>query len=175
MFVAKKLREQNITGYVIYMFQVEDVIRAYGLDLERICEEYLPRFQYSDEQLRQEREWYEALIRMMREEGVQQSGHVQVVRNTIMLLADRHQELLRDPKQPFYSAAYYKALPFIVELRAHGADKEKSEIENCLDALYGATLLKMQGRELSAQTQQALAPITHLLESLAELYSVHSS
>ena len=75
MFVAKKLREQNITGYVIYMFQVEDVIRAYGLDLERICEEYLPRFQYSDEQLRQEKEWYEALIRMMREEGKEQSGH----------------------------------------------------------------------------------------------------
>ena len=105
MFVAQKLRAQNITGYVIYMFQVEDVIRAYALDIDRICQEYLPRFQLSDDQLRQEREWYEALIRMMREEGVQQAGHVQVVRNTITLLSDRHQELLRDPKQPFYGAA----------------------------------------------------------------------
>lgn len=170
MFVAQKLRAQNITGYVIYMFQVEDVIRAYALDIDRICQEYLPRFQLSDDQLRQEREWYEALIRMMREEGVQQAGHVQVVRNTITLLSDRHQELLRDPKQPFYGAAYYKALPFIVELRARGAAREKDEIENCLDAVYGATLLKMQGRELSTQTQQALAPITHLLELLAENY-----
>ena len=175
MFVAQKLRAQNITGYVIYMFQVEDVIRAYELDLERICREYLPRFQYSEEQLRQEREWYDALIRMMHEEGTQQSGHVQVVRNTIMLLSDRHQELLNDPKQPFYSAAYYKALPYIVELRARGAGREKDEIENCLDAVYGAALLKMQGRELSAQTQQALAPITRMLELLASLYSNQNS
>lgn len=172
MFVAQKLRAQNITGYVIYMFQVEDVIRAYALDLDRISQEYLPRFQYSDEQLCQEREWYEALIRMMNEEGVRQSGHVQVVRNTMMLLSDRHQELLRDPKQPFYSATYYKALPFIVELRARGAGREKDEIENCLDAVYGAALLKMQGRELSVETQQALAPITRLLELLAEKYKI---
>ena len=52
MFVAQKLRAQNITGYVIYMFQVEDVIRAYALDIDRICQEYLPRFQFSDDQLR---------------------------------------------------------------------------------------------------------------------------
>jgi len=168
MFVAQKLRQQNIIGYVIYMFQVEDVIRAYDLDIERICQEYLPRFHYDDEAIPQVREWYEGLIRMMREEGAQTAGHVQVVRNTIILLADRHQELLHDPKEAFYSAAYYKALPFIVELRGRGAQHEKNEIENCLDAVYGATLLRMQNREISPQTQQALAPITHLLEMLSE-------
>ena len=108
---------------------------------------------------------------MMQEEGVRQSGHVQVVRNTIILMAERHQELLADPKQPFYSAAYYKALPFIVELRSKGDNREKNEIENCLDALYGATVLKMQGRELSDGTKQALQPITHLLEMLSKLYN----
>ena len=45
MIVAQKLRKQNISAYIIYMFQVEDIIRAYGLDVDRICDEYLPRFQ----------------------------------------------------------------------------------------------------------------------------------
>lgn len=152
------------------MFQVEDVIRAYGLDLDRICKEYLPRFQYSPEQIDGQRDWYAGLIRMMQEEGVQESGHVQVVKNTLLLMADRHRELLADPKQPFYSAAYYKALPYIVELRTKGRNKEKDEIENCVDALYGATVLKMQGRELTDETKQALQPISHLLEMLSQLY-----
>ena len=172
MIVAQKLRKQNISAYIIYMFQVEDVIRAYGLDVERICKEYLPRFQYTEEQIADQRECYDGLIRMMKEEGVQESGHVQVVKNTLQLMAERHQELLADPKQPFYSAAYYKALPYIVELRSKGMGKEKNEIENCVDALYGATVLKMQGRELTDQTKQALQPITHLLEMLSNLYKV---
>ena len=171
MIVAQKLRQQNISAYIIYMFQVEDVIRAYGLDVDRICDEYLPRFQYTREQIADQRDWYAGLIRMMQEEGVQQSGHVQVVKNTLMLMFDRHQELLADPKQPFYSAAYYKALPFIVELRSKGMNKEKNEIENCVDALYGATVLKMQGRELTDETKQALQPISHLLEMLSKLYN----
>lgn len=154
------------------MFQVEDIIRAYGLDVDRICNEYLPRFQYTKEQIEEQRDWYAGLIRMMQEEGVQESGHVQVVKNTLLLMADRHQELLQDPKQPFYSAAYYKALPYIVELRSKGSGKEKNEIENCVDALYGAAVLKMQGRELTDQTKQALQPISHLLELLSKLYKV---
>ncbi|MBR6169096.1 MAG: DUF4924 family protein [Bacteroidaceae bacterium] len=171
MIVAQKLRKQNISAYIIYMFQVEDIIRAYGLDVDRICNEYLPRFQYTKEQIADQRDWYAGLIRMMQEEGVQECGHVQVVKNTLMLMFDRHRELLADPKQPFYSAAYYKALPFIVELRSKGMNKEKNEIENCVDALYGATVLKMQGRELTDETKQALQPISHLLEMLSKLYN----
>lgn len=174
MIVAQKLRKQNISAYIIYMFQVEDIIRAYGLDVDRICNEYLPRFQYTKEQIADQRDWYEGLIRMMQEEGIQESGHVQVVKNTLLLMADRHQELLADPKQPFYNAAYYKALPYIVELRSKGMNKEKNEIENCVDAIYGATVLKMQGRELSDETKRALQPITHLLEMLSKLYSPES-
>lgn len=170
MYVAQKLREKNITGYVIYMYQVEDVIRAYNLDLDRIKEEYLPRFQYTPEQEEKVAEWYGNLISMMREETVQEKGHVQVLRNTMILLSDRHAELLHDPKQPFYSAAYYKALPYIVELRAHGSNREKDEIENCLDAVYGVTLLKMEGKPVSEDTLQAMQPITHLLELLSQLY-----
>ena len=170
MHIAKKLRAQNICGYVIYMFQIEDTIRAYNLDIERLCNEYLPRFGYKEQEFTETKEWYEGLIRMMHEENAVSHGHVQVTRNTIILLADRHQELLADTKQPFYSVAFYKALPYIVELRSHGKNRDKNEIENCLDAIYGATLLKMQGKELTDATKKALAPITQFVEMLSQLY-----
>ena len=31
MFIAEKLRQQNVTAYLAYMYQVEDVVRACGL------------------------------------------------------------------------------------------------------------------------------------------------
>ena len=79
------------------------------------------------------------------------------------LLEDHHKELLADSDEQEYKSAYYKALPHIVALRAQGNNKYKHEMENCIDALYGATLLRMQGKELSAGTQAALKPISELL------------
>lgn len=163
MYIAKKLRGQSVSAYLIYMYQVEDLIRAYGLDADRIAAEYLPRFGYDEKQMAQAKEWYESLARMMKEEGKEQTGHVQVVQNTLDLLEDRHQELLADKDKQDYRAAYYKALPHIVALRTQGNNKDKHEMENCIDALYGATLLRMQGKELSAGTQAALKPISELL------------
>ena len=129
--------------------------------------EYLPRFGYDETQMKQAKEWYESLVRMMREEGKEESGHVRVVQNTLDLLEDHHQELLADSDEREYRDAYYKALPHIVALRAQGNNRDKHEMENCIDALYGATLLRMQGKEISAGTQAALKPISDLLR-LAE-------
>ena len=164
MFIAKKLRSQSVSAYLIYMYQVEDLVRAYGLDADRIVAEYLPRFGYDEQQMKDAREWYESLVRMMKEEGKEQSGHLRVVQNTLDLLEDHHRELLADQDEHDYRAAYYKALPQIVALRQQGNNKNKGEMENCIDALYGATLLKMQGKELSAATQAALKPISELLQ-----------
>ena len=170
MLIAKKLRKQNLVAYVLYMYQVEDIIRSYDCDIQKIAEEYLPRFDYDDEELEQALQWYDGLARMMHEEGCRKRGHVQVVRNTIFLLADRHRELLADPQESIYNATYYKALPFIVELRDKGNGKMKPELETALDALYGITLLRMQNKPIGAETSAAISAISTLLNMLAEKY-----
>ena len=169
MEIAKKLKDQNICEYLLYMWQVEDTIRAFGFDLERIRGEYLPGFRLTETEEKEEMEWYENLIRMMHEEGCMERGHLQINKGTLLLLADLHDELLKSPKHPFYSAAYYKALPFIVELRARG-DKEVGELETCLQCLYGVMLLRLQKKEVSSETQAAVTAISHLLAMLADAY-----
>jgi flagellin-specific chaperone FliS len=108
---------------------------------------------------------------MMKEEGCNERGHVQVVRNTIFLLADRHRELLADPQESIYNVAYHKALPFIVELRSKGNGKMKSELETALDALYGITLLRMQDKAIGQETAAAISAISNLLNMLSEKYN----
>ena len=169
MFVAKHLKESSVCEYLLYMWQVEDTIRAFGLDIDRIEAEYVSRFQLDEARERMEVQWYGDLIRMMQQEGCSQKGHLQINRSTLSLLVDLHQTLLQSPKQPFYSAAYYKALPFIVELRARGS-KDVGELETCLNCLYGVMMLRLQGREVSDDTQQAVAVISHLLALLSDAY-----
>lgn len=171
MFIADLLKKQSISEYLLYMWQMEDTIRAYGLDADKMAEEYIPQFKLDETKSTQLKEWYESLIQMMREEGVTERGHLQVNNNVIIYLTDLHTQLLKSSKHPFYSAAYYKALPFIVELRSKSEDSQKkNEIENCFDALYGMMLLKAQKKEVSPGTASAMDKIAHFIGLLSGYY-----
>ena len=168
MFISRQLKQQNIAEYLIYMWQVEDLIRAYKCDLETIRQQLVAR--YPAEQQAELAQWYEDLIEMMRREEVMRQGHLQINRNVIKWLTDLHLQLLASSKFPYYNAAYYKALPFIVELRAKGANKEEPELETCFEALYGILLLKLQKKEVSEETKKAQEAITTMLSMLSTYY-----
>jgi hypothetical protein len=101
---------------------------------------------------------------------VLQSGHLQINKNVIITLTDLHCRLMHSQKFPFYQAAYYKALPFIVELRAKGG-QDKSELENCFDALYGVWMLRLQRKEVSRETAGAVADIVKFVGLLSDYYA----
>ncbi|MFV0545470.1 MAG: DUF4924 family protein [Bacteroides sp.] len=166
--IAQQLKERNIAEYLIYMWQEEDLIRANECRMEQIEERVLTK--YPEEQRVELREWYGNLITMMSEEGVVESGHLQINKNIIIKLTDLHQALLASPKFPFYSAAYFKALPYIVELRSKNGQKDEPELETCFEALYGVLLLRLQQKSVSAGTQEALQQISNLLSMLANYY-----
>ncbi len=46
------------------------------------------------------------------------------------------------------------------------------EIETCLSALYGLLMLRLQHREISGETQSAIAQISSLLRMLALKYKM---
>ena len=123
-----------------------------------------------DEQRAEMVEWYANLVEMMRLEGVEQSGHLQINKNVIISLTDLHYRLMHSQKFPFYQAAYYKALPFIVELRAKGG-QDKTELDNCFEALYGVWMLRLQRKEVSADTANAVADIVKYVGLLSDYYN----
>ena len=170
MFISKQLKENNIAEYLIYMWQVEDMIRANGWDMEKIKKNIVDSYPLTEEQKVELTQWYIDLIEMMRRENVMEKGHLQINKNIITWLTDLHLQLLRSSKFPYYSAAYYKALPYIVELRAKGANKEEPELETCFEALYGILLLKLQKKEISEETKKAQQAISGLLAMLSNYY-----
>lgn len=169
MFVAKELRKNSIAEYLLYMWQMEDLIRVYGCSLPVIKREYINKFDFTEEQKEEELDWIGNLIRMMNEEGKREYGHLQINEVLLKDVCDLHHRLLQSSKFSFYNAAYYKALPFIVELRNKG-DKDISEIETCLDALYGIMMLRLQKKAISPETEKAIKEITTLVGLLSDYY-----
>lgn len=170
MFISQELRKQNIAEYVLYMWQVEDIIRAYNCNLTLIRRDYISRFDsLTDEQREEMVDWYGNLIRMINQEGCREKGHLQINKIVVQQMTELHAQLLDSPKFPFYSAEYYKVLPFIVELRNKG-DKDVSEIETCLHALYGMMLLRLQNKEITPNTANAVKEITTFLGMLSDYY-----
>ena len=170
MYIAQELRKKNIAEYILYMWQVEDTIRAFGCQLSRIRREYIEQFDYTDEQMEEETDWYGNLIRMMNEEGCRERGHLQINKTTLMMLEDLHRQLIDSTKFPFYTSEYYKVLPYIVELRNRGANKKENEIETCFNSLYGVMMLKLQKKDISPDTAHAVKEITTLIGMLNDYY-----
>ena len=168
MKIAQTLKEKNIAEYLLYMWQVEDLIRANGCDIDRLKANVISRF--PEEERPALEEWYANLCDMMRAEGVTERGHLQINRNVILNLTELHGALLASTKYPFYNAAYFKALPFIVELRQRNGHKEEPELETCFEALYGVLLLRLQKKEISAGTAKAMEAISSFVSLLANYY-----
>lgn len=167
MIIASQKRKENIAEYLLYMWQIEDLIRANNLDLDEIKSNVIDKYVLTDSQRKEMVEWYESLIDMMRTENVEHRGHLQINKNVVIQLADLHQMLLRDQRFPEYSVEFYRTLPYIVELRAKAGENMTGEIETCFNALYGTLLLRLQGKEITADTQNAIAQISRFIAMLA--------
>jgi hypothetical protein len=167
MIIAQRKRKENIVEYVIYMWQVEDLIRACHLDPDEIESRVISQYDQPEEVKREIRRWYRELIDMIRIEGVTERGHIGISKHVIAELADLHSRLLKSPQETIYGSLYYKALPAIVQLRGKSGGEEMNEIETCLTAIYGYLMLKMQQREISAETMDGIKRISGLLALLA--------
>ncbi len=171
MIIAQNKRKENIAEYLLYMWQVEDIMRAYGLDINKIKAFIIDRYDVDDNTRKAITDWWEGLIMMMQHEGKKETGHLQINKNVLIRLTDLHNELMQSPKYPEYGAEFYKTLPFIVELRAKTPQEQQvGELETCFNALYGTLMLKLQGKEVSKDTQVAIAQISHFIGTLAAYY-----
>lgn len=170
MFIAEQKKRENIAEYMLYMWQLEDILRACELDIDKVQQVLIDPTNYSTEKKEDARKWYLQLIEMMKQEGKEKEGHLDVNNIILSQLSDLHLRLLKNGVEKEYSEIYFKTLPFIVELRGKSNVKDASEIEVSFTALYGYLLLKLQKKEVSTNTATAISQISALLRHLSEKY-----
>lgn len=149
-----KSKKDNIAEYILYLWQMEDYLRAFPQNADATPELH-------------------ELNEMMHREGIMDGGHLQLANNALSELEGLHAQLLDE--DAMYRAAVIRLTPQLNLFKAKTDRPTMSDIEACLVLLYQIMMLRLQKREISAETTAVQTQATQLLQYLSKLYLVNST
>lgn len=169
MFIAQKKKETNIIEYILYMWQIENIIRACQFNSSLIKSNIISQMGLTENDMEIVTEWYNNLIVQMRSQNLQQTGHLAFTRDLITELSLLHQTLLKTHSDRSYGTLYSNARPDIFDLQKK-QPKQLNEIEACLNGMFGLWMLKLGKKEITMETKQSFDRISKLLAQLGKNY-----
>ncbi|MCH7410322.1 DUF4924 family protein [Belliella sp. DSM 111904] len=163
--IAEKKLQANLPEYIIYMYQMEDLIRAYDFNLADIRQYVISHYPVSDEEKLATERWFSHLSEMMKVEGVNKTGHLSMIQKHVDTLAVTHWQLLKEDQT--YYQIYHKAKPHIIQMimDANGEDIG-NEIQICINGVYGFLLAKLRSRDIPKGYGEAIETFGDVLSYL---------
>ena len=170
MLVAQEIRKTNIAEYILYMWQVEDLLRACQFNVELIEKKLVSRFNADEKTAIEIAAWYNNLSLVMEKEYIQEKGHLQVIVNLISDLNEFHLKLIETQKDERYGELYRMNRDAISEFIQKSGNAVQNEVEACLNALYGVLLLKLKAVEITPQTRSTVEGFGQMIGHLSARY-----
>ena len=144
-----KSKKQNIAEYILYLWQMEDYLRAFPQNADATPELH-------------------ELNEMMHREGIMDGGHLAIANNALEEMEELHATLLNE--DAMYRAAIIRLTPQLNLLKAKTDRPTMSDLEACFTLLYQIMLLRLQKREISPETAAVQQQATQLLQFLSKTY-----
>ena len=170
MQIAKKTKDNNIAEHFLYMFQIEDLIRANQFDLETITYTILKPQIKDEKTLEAYKKWYQDLIKQMKSEGITKQGHLSEINEILMEILLLHNTLLNVIKEPKYLKAFENALSSLKEFQQKSGSADINLIEIGFNALYSKIILRLKKTPITDATEEAFQSISQMFAYLAAYY-----
>jgi len=94
MLIAQQKQQENIAEYIIYMYQMEDIVRAFQFDLDKIVQYIVQPAVKTEHELVDNKKWFEDVIRQMKAQRLEQQGHLADIQDVVIELSYLHNTLL---------------------------------------------------------------------------------
>lgn len=146
-------KKDNIAEYILYLWQMEDYLRAFPQHADATPELH-------------------DLNEMMHREGIVEGGHLALATNALSEMEELHAQLLDE--DALYRAAIIRLTPQLNLLKAKTDKPTMSDIEACLVLLYQIMMLRLQHREISPETAGVQQQATQVLQFLSKTYYANS-
>ncbi|MFR9602729.1 MAG: DUF4924 family protein [Rikenellaceae bacterium] len=170
MDTAQRLRHENIAEYILYIWQLEDLIRALQFSPEAIYSQFVaPRTQLSPQDQTTLLEWYVQIAELLQKEEKEEKGHIE---HTLHLIADLHNlhlQLLKLPIGARYRALYAQLEEAIPDLRAV-IKNSVSDTELCFRALYATILYRVKGEGGKNAVADTIEYVSPVIAELAQIF-----
>ena len=171
MDIAKAKRRENIAEYILYLWQLEDLLRALQFSPEAIYSTLIaPRKDIAEDQKSIFLMWYLDLATLLQQEGKEEKGHLEHTLHLIQDLHDLHLQLMKPPVGEHYRRTYARLEPDLPRLRAVIGNPGMSETELCFRALYAAMLYRIKGEGNKSAVTDTLEFISPVIAELAAMY-----
>ncbi len=170
MYHSAKKKQDNVVEYLLYMWQIEDLIRSCQFNIDEIYSKIIQNSPYTAPQKAALKNWYIDLMYVMESENIQEKGHMSDLVEVQDSLDQLHMQLLSVYQNPSYQKATAHAAPYMKELKRKSNDLIERDVDACLEFMYGTLLLQLQQKSLSEATLLALKYVSNLMFTLAEMY-----
>lgn len=170
MIIAEQKRKENIIEYIIYIRQVQDIIRLAKFDISKIDELIIQKFTVSEKIKGKIKNWYSDLIILMKEEKCETEGDFKFINKLISDIENLSKELFHTEEALKHTELYRWAKPNIDEFRKLSNSPESSDTKVCIDALHSLLLLRIKKQAISDETMQAMQTFSNLLAHLALIF-----
>jgi len=164
MSIAENKKLENVAEYIIYVWQMQDLLRSVKLQHEELFTK-LGLTDTSDPD-GVERKWLKNLARSMRGQKLQEKGHVTEVQTVLAELFFLHNTLINIIKDQEYISLFQNMEPHLKGL-IDKSEGQKNIIEHTLVALYGWLILRMQKTSISPETEKAMTLFSKLMAYLS--------
>lgn len=166
--IAAKKKEENIIEYLLFMWQMEDLLRSVDFNLEELSTKVLSDLDTED-QIRN-KSWFKGLADEMIKSSLQVSGHLSEtfeLLNELQVLEKTMVTIIRDES---FIKSREVAKPIINEFKTKLDSIPRSDIEVGITALYGVLTLKLARKEVKQETSEAIGKISSFLRELSKAY-----
>lgn len=163
MLLANKKRKENISEYLIYIYQTEDLLRAYGFDMADFKKKVIANLPEADRE--EAFTWYKAIAAKMKEEGLETNGHLKETYTIVNDLVHLHENLLKADQQ--YRQLFSKSAMHIRNSINASEGKIDNPVQAALNGIYGYLLLKLTHKPIDPEILPAVHSFGDLLSYLS--------
>ena len=171
MDIAQAKRKENIAEYILYLWQLEDLLRALQFSPEAIYSQLVAPREVADEQKHIYLLWYMDIVNLLRKEGKEQSGHLEHTSHLIGDVHNLHLQLMQNPVGEHYRKTFARLAPQLPQLRAMISRDDVSDTELAFRALYAAMLYRIKGDKKRAEAiSDTIELVSPVVAELAAMY-----
>tara|TARA_R110002096_G_scaffold239939_1_gene431717 strand:- start:1906 stop:2421 length:516 start_codon:yes stop_codon:yes gene_type:complete len=162
------IKKENISEYIIQLYRKEDLVRAFEFDLEKIGSHMINHLPISNIEKLTEVNYYEDLIQKMQDQGIEKEGHLQEAKQLVNALETLSNDLIKSDSQ--YAEIYEDAKAAINENIELSGGVITSDLQICLNGIYGFLLLRLNGKKLEENDQNKIEKFGNILSYLSMKY-----
>ncbi|MEX0882371.1 MAG: DUF4924 family protein [Cyclobacteriaceae bacterium] len=171
--IAENKKKENIVEYILYMYRMEDLLRAYDFNLEDIKQYVLSHEKIPEKERAESDQWYKELAKRMKSQGIEKEGHLSETQKLVDELAALHWRLIK--KDPDYFNLNVKTKPYLLDLiQAAGEKNPGHEVQIFINCLHGLLLSRLNGRKVASPFLEAAAVFGEALAYLNIAYQKKS-